>query len=64
MGMRGSGSHDVVFADYFVKDEELDDIDTRPEREDEKPVVVVLKKGDLTQEEVQEKIEEIIMEDF
>ena len=26
MGMRGSGSHDVVFADYFVKDEELDDI--------------------------------------
>jgi len=26
MGMRGSGSHDVVFTDYFVKDEELDDI--------------------------------------
>lgn len=26
MGMRGSGSHDVVLADYFVKDEELDDI--------------------------------------
>ena len=26
MGMRGSGSHDVVFTDYFVNDEELDDI--------------------------------------
>ena len=26
MGMRGSGSHDVVFTDYFVRDEELDDI--------------------------------------
>ena len=26
MGMRASGSHDVVFTDYFVKDEEFDDI--------------------------------------
>ena len=26
LGMRGSGSHDVVFTDYFVSDEEFDDI--------------------------------------
>ncbi len=26
MGMRASGSHDVVFTDYFVRDEEFDDI--------------------------------------
>ncbi len=26
MGMRGSGSHDVIFTDYFVKDEEFADI--------------------------------------
>ena len=26
LGMRGSGSHDVVFTDYFVNDQEFDDI--------------------------------------
>tara|TARA_Y100000590_G_scaffold444444_1_gene575202 strand:- start:129 stop:1361 length:1233 start_codon:yes stop_codon:yes gene_type:complete len=26
MGMRGSGSHDVIFSDYFVSDNEFDDI--------------------------------------
>jgi alkylation response protein AidB-like acyl-CoA dehydrogenase len=26
MGMRGSGSHDVVFSDYFISDNEFDDI--------------------------------------
>ena len=26
LGMRASGSHDVIFTDYFVKDEEFTDI--------------------------------------
>ena len=26
MGMRGSGSHDVIFSDYFIRDNEFDDL--------------------------------------
>ena len=32
----------------------LDDLEDRPDQDDEKPVVVVLKHGDLTQEEADE----------